>query len=470
MVAPRTTELARLRESTKIGDMSLRHLPILLVLVWVAVSCGPPQKLNVVIITLDTLRADRLGAYGYERNTSPHFDALAEKSVLFEDAYAQAVVTSPSHMSMMTGLRPHSHGVFKNGDRLQTEMPTLAERLAERGYQTGAFVSGTVLAEDLSDVSRGFEDFDAEFDTYRRGARATTTAARNWLQSLAPETPYFMFVHYYDTHGRYRATPERIARFRRDVPPRPIEVPVYQRKNKSEDEFHEDLEYYSDVYDAAIQQQDELFARLLRVIDRDRSIVVVLADHGESLGERLLKLDHGHYLFDEQTRIPLLLSAPGLEPRRVSGLVETSDLVPTLLDLLGIETTDEFDGRSLSASLRTGEASPRENAVTVASWSDGAIADRDYDLDKRYPVVSLVTDGKSRWKLIRYPGIQGPVEELFDLKVDGLEKLDVAEMQTDVVAELGARLDAKLPSFRHYERPPLGEELKSRLEALGYTD
>lgn len=450
--------------------MPLRHLSALFLLVLVAVSCGPAKQLNVVIITLDTLRADRLGAYGYERNTSPHFDALAGKSVLFENAYAQAVVTSPSHLSMMTGLRPHSHGVLNNGERIQTEMPTLAERLVERGYRTGAFVSGTVLSEDLSDVSRGFEEFDAEFDTWRRGARATTTAARNWLQSLAPETPYFVFVHYYDTHGRYRATPERIARFRRDVPPHPVEVPVYQRQLKPEGEFHDDLEYYSDVYDAAIQQQDESLARLLRIIDRDRSIVVVLADHGESLGERSLKLAHGHYLFDEQTRIPLLISAPRLEPRRVSGLVETSDLVPTLLDLLGIETTDEFDGRSLSESLRTGDVSPRENAVTVARVSDEALADRGYDLDMNYPVVSLVTNGESRWKLIRYPGTQAPIDELFDLASDVLEKTDVAKMRTDVVAELGARLDAELPAFELHERPPLGEELRKRLEALGYTE
>ncbi|MEE3332032.1 MAG: sulfatase [Myxococcota bacterium] len=450
--------------------MSSFKLSSAFLLLLVVASCGPPSQLNIVIVTLDTTRADRLGTYGYTRNTSPNFDALANDSIVFERAYSQSATTSPSHLSMMTGLRPQSHGVFNNGQRIRTEIPTLAERLSARGYRTAAFVSAAVLSERLSDVSRGFETFDANFPALRRGADSTTRAALAWLENLEPGSPHFLFVHYYDAHGPFRATEERIAEFRRNTQPIPVEVPPYQRRKAGEGLFHDDIEYYSDVYDAAIQQQDESVARLLGSIDKNRSIIIVLADHGESLGERIEKLDHGHYVYEEATRIPLLFHAPGLTPRRVTSPVETSDLVPTLLDWLGIPADDELDGVSLVKTLKTGAPSPRANALSFALVDPAALTDREYDLERGFPIASLVTSAHKRWKLIRYPGAQGPIDELFDLENDPLEKTDVAESHADVRDEIAAQLDLELIDFELYEHPPLSEELTSQLEALGYAE
>lgn len=438
-------------------------------------SCGKPRQLNVVIVTLDTTRADRLGAYGYERGTSPNFDALAAESAIFDRAYAQSVVTSPSHLSMMTGLRPHSHGTLFNGERLRTDLPTLAERLSGRGYRTGGFVSAVVLAPKLSDVSRGFEEFNADFPAYRRGAYDTTDAAIGWLDSLNVGEPYFLFVHYYDAHGPFRASEDRIASFRRDVAPRPVEVPLYQRRADKRGGYHDDLEYYSDAYDASIQQQDDAFARLLRRLDRDRTIIVVLADHGESIGERYVKINHGMYVTEEQTRIPLIIHVPGIEPGRSDELVETTDLVPSLLDWLGANESDatrnRLDGRSIALGAEGGRVPVRERALSIsAANSDAFPGGGTRNLDPRYPVVSLVAEAAPHWKLVRYPGLEAPTYELYRLDSDPLEADNLAAAEPELLSKLAAQLAADLPRLAEQGRSVLRPDVRAQLEALGYVE
>ena len=447
------------------GGVLRRCCVLLLLASLLAVSCGGQRRLNVVLVSLDTTRADRLGAYGYERETSPHFDALAEQSFLFERAYSQAVLTSPSHGSMLTGLRPHSHGSLSNGDRMRAEVPTLAEQLGKAGYESAAFVSSVVLAPQASDVSRGFDTFDANFPALRRGAWGTTVLAKRWLASLDPSAPYFLFVHYYDTHGPFRATEDLIAEFRRDVPPRPVTVPSYQVHDGQDD-----MEFYSDLYDASIRQQDALFGRLLRSVDLDRTIVVVIADHGESFDERHIKIDHGAYVYEEQTRIPMLVHVPGRKARRVEAMVETTDLLPSLLEWLGIPSTGALDGVSFVEPAESGEGGTRVYAVSIADAQNKAFEDRGYKLDSRYPVASILTEEAPFWKLNRYPGVDGPIYELFQLETDPMETVNLAIQEAAVRDDLVAKLLSEVPSLEEQKREALSPYIQRQLESLGYVE
>lgn len=447
------------------GVMLRRRWVFLLLVSLVVASCGGQRRLNVVLVSFDTTRADRLGAYGYERETSPNFDALAEESFLFERAYSQAVLTSPSHGSMLTGLRPHSHGSLSNGDRMRAGVPTLAERLGEEGYESAAFVSSVVLAPKSSDVSRGFDTFDANFPALRRSAWATTSLAKRWIASLDPSAPYFLFVHYYDTHGPFWAKEDLIAEFRRDVPARPVTVPRYQIRDGQND-----IEFYSDVYDAAIRQQDAFFGWLLRSVDLDRTIVVVIADHGESFDERHMKIDHGTYVYEEQTRIPMLVHVPGRKARRVEAMVETTDLFPSLLEWLGIPSVHAFDGVSFVEPAEAGGSGTRARAVSIALAQKEAFEDRGYKLDPRYPVVSILTEAAPFWKLIRYPGVDGPIYELFRLETDPMETVDLAVEEAAVRDELVENLLEEVPSLEEQQREVLNPGIRRQLESLGYVE
>ena len=446
-----------------------------------ALACGDARRLNLVVITLDTTRADHLGAYGYPRPTSPALDAFAEEAVVFDRAYSQSMHTSPSHLSMLTGLRPHSHGVIANGERIATDVPTLAEQLAAMGYRTGGFVSGWVLSRELSDVDRGFEVFDADFEHMRRGGWQTTDAALAWLRSLRPDEPYFLWVHLYDAHGPYRVGADDLAAFRRDVEPRPVRVPSYQRLADGNGGHHDDVEYYIDAYDAALSVQDRILARTLRHIDRDRSIVVILADHGETLDERTSALNHGAQLFEEQTRIPLLIRVPGLAPRRIDGFVETTDLVPTLGELMQLDVPAGLEGRSLVSMMHGAPEVVRRAAVSVAVPStndEAAIQGR--PLDERFPLVSLVeassggeSDAESVapiWKLIRYPTVGDPLFELYRVDDDPGERRDLAPSEPQRVAAMTQRLDVEIPQLTSTVRDELDEEQESQLRAIGYFE
>lgn len=217
----------------------------------------------------------------------------------------------------------------------------------------------------------------------RGGLRFLRSAGlRRWTQ-----VHRILFVHYYDTHGPFRATEDLIAEFRRDVPPRPVTVPSYQVHDGQND-----MEFYSDLYDASIRQQDALFGRLLRSVDLDRTIVVVIADHGESFDERHIKIDHGAYVYEEQTHIQMLVHVPGRKARRVEAMVETTDLLPSLLEWLGIPSTGALDGVSFVEPAESGEGGTRVYAVSIADAQNKAFEDRGYKLDSRYPVASILTE------------------------------------------------------------------------------
>jgi len=333
----------------------------------------PPTPPSVLLITIDTLRADHLGTYGYPRATSPEIDALAAQSVVFERAIAASASTVPSHASMMTGRYPREHSVgYSNGATRLVGGVTLAEALRSAGYQTAAFVSNQVLRKSVG-LDRGFDLYDADLtqsETNRgfveRVADATTSKALQWLAGAARDRPIFLWVHYQDPHGPYDPPLDHSRPFERtpapDEPALPIVgheglngIPAYQRIAGLDR-----LSQYRDRYAGEIHYADAATGRLVRAIDaaRPEMIIALTSDHGEAFGEHDRYLVHFWTSTPENAHVPFLLRAPGLAPERRRELVSHVDLLPTLLELAQLRPHFEVSGEALGPRLRAAEPLP----------------------------------------------------------------------------------------------------------------
>jgi arylsulfatase A-like enzyme/Tfp pilus assembly protein PilF len=293
------------------------------------VQCGPRsvEPVDLLVITLDTTRADRIGAYGYAAARTPVIDRLAANGVRFEHAFAPNPTTLPSHTSLFTGLYPPSHGVRANGRyTLEGTHATLAESLAAAGYRTAAFI-GAFPLDSRFGLDQGFGTYDDAVNprtktegrgTAERSAAQVTDSALAWLRGGSTvDDPVFLWVHYFDPHSPY-------------APPEPLQG-----------------------YDGEITLVDTQIGRLLGAIEKtrglDRTLIVLTADHGESLGDHGEKT-HGVFVYDATLRVPLVLTHPTLvgRPRVVDdAVVSLIDVVPTVLELLGVEIPAEVDGRHL---------------------------------------------------------------------------------------------------------------------------
>jgi len=433
---------------------------------WACGSDWRPAR-NLVFISLDTTRRDHLTNYGYPRATAPTVDGLARRSTVFENVYAQSTHTSPSHATMFTGVYPHLHGVRFNGDRLDHSRVTLAQILLQGGFRTGAFISGYTLRSDASDLNRGFEVYDSHFDGLRRDGRLTTDLALEWLRRREPSDRYFLFLHLFDAHGPYRPAGHYAHLFESPDPgPLLDRIPPYQVNVNARGELVRNLNAYVDAYDAMIRYADDQIARLLDEVDFDDTVIVVTADHGETLGERYHKLDHGAQLFDEQIRIPLILWEPRGSPRRIEVAVETTDLLPTLLELLGVAIPADLgcQGRSLVPLLRGRQLSARP-AVFSSADPEPHHGDRGYILDPKRRIHSV----RSRsWKLILYPGLAEDYIELYDLENDPAERHNVANEFPEVRAGYLQMLMEWLGSSGDAPRQEIAPEVRDRLRELGY--
>ncbi len=402
----------------------------------------PPGELagwNVLLVTLDTTRPDRLGCYGNDAIGTPHLDGLAADGVIFVDALATSPTTLPSHASILTGLLPHRHGARANGlFPLAEDHATLAELLAAGGYETAAFVSSFVLDARFG-LSQGFAVYDDDLETEagsrvapgergvrpaeRRGDR-TTDRALAWLRRSRP--PFLLWVHYYDPHADYEppaAWAERAA----------------------------------NPYDGEIAFVDAQLGRLLTALDTqglaDRTLVLVVADHGEALGDHG-ELTHGLLLHEATLRVPLLMRA-GASWRglRVDRPVSQVDLAPTVLSLLGIPVPPGLDGLDL-----TREPSPQARAL-VAESVQGLV-------EYGWAPLATLRAGTRKY-------IHGPRPELYDLAADPLELHDRAAAERQATATLRSRLEAAyagdLDAALSPEPPAeLDPDTAARLEALGY--
>jgi arylsulfatase A-like enzyme len=387
-----------------------------------------PQRSSLVIVTLDTTRADRLPAYGFAGVATPTIDELVSRGAAFDEAVSVAPLTLPAHTSLFTGLYPPHHGVRDNAGRaVDRSHPTLAEILHDRGFRTAAFVGSTILNADRG-LSRGFDVYD---DGHRDGTPAparrpgseVVDRARAWIDGLGGE-PFLLWVHLYDVHASQA-------------------LPIEFRRT------------YGDRYEGGIAYADAQIGRLFDALrlrgQLSKAIIVVAGDHGESLGEHGEK-EHGVFLYDSTLRVPLILCAPGVAARRVAGLTSLVDIVPTVLSLLGIATPARLDGISLVAALRSGRVSDR--AIYAESL---------YAAHFGWGALRMLRDG-------RFKFIEAPRPELYDLETDPTEAHNLANERLATAAALHRELqamNASVSAQTDISQLPL-DRLRA-LEALGYV-
>lgn len=396
-------------------------------------ATAAPAAPNLVVITLDTTRADHLGAWGWAHARTPNLDALAARGTRFARCDSAAPVTLPSHSTIFTGLLPPRHRVRDNGTfALTSDTRTLAEHVAAAGYDTAAVVSAVVLARrhGLDQGFRIYEDdlgtgYAAGTEVAERQADVTTAVALSTLAKLKP--PYLLWVHYYDPHEEYRP-PSRFAD-RATGPHR--------------------------LYDGEISFVDEQLGLLLAKLPPN-TIVAVVGDHGEMLGEHG-ETSHGLLLFAGARRVPLLFAGPGVPTGRVVDcLTRTSDVTPSLLSLAGLTPPAGLDGRSLFP------LAPEARCDRV-SYSESFLP---YFAYRWYPLRAL-SDGLTLY-------LQAPKPALFDLSADPGEQRDLASTQPATARSWGERLRALLASSgesieaRVQPQNLLTADQRKQLEALGY--
>jgi len=437
-------------------------IPLLLICSLVPLwSCGdsekepaPAERCNVLFITLDTVRADRLGCYGCADAETPTLDRLAQKGVLFEQAMTPVPITLPSHTTMMTGLLPPEHGVRENDDlSLGSGVPTMAELFKAARYETGAFIAAFVL-DAVFGLERGFDTYDddlgrAESSSDRRldkerPADKVVDAALAWLEEKK-SAPFFCWVHLFDAHAPY-------------TPPAPFDTRFAGRPYEGEIAFID-------------SQIERLVDWLAQSGVTDRTLIVIAGDHGEGMGDHG-ELRHSVFLYDATMRVPVIFSLPGIfaEGIRVSEPVGLADLLPTIIAAVGLEEPAEpLRGESLLAALRGPDGPDRDPNRDQATG--GSIKPRAQYGESNYPfdyygwspLRSLTT---SQWKYIRAPS-----PELYDKTSDRAESLNLADQRKDVVNDLDRRLTRmeKAMLQRETEQLNLSDAQRKRLAALGYT-
>jgi choline-sulfatase len=420
-------------------------------------SASPPQA-SVVIYLIDALRADRLGAYGNERPISPRIDDFARRAILFERAWAQSSWTKSAVASIFTGVWPPKHGANRRSDVLPDEAQTLAEILRANGYWTGALSANPNIVEAFG--------FDQGFELFRffdRG-RNRSTALQEELEEIMDRPagrPFFLYLHTVDPHSPY-------------APPSPFRerfAPGIDDPNLGRNQTLFDLEAgrieatermvtdLSALYQAEIAANDDSFGLLLDLLRRrhleEDTVVVLMSDHGEEFNDHG-GWTHGKQLYSESLAIPLIIRFPGLAAgRRVATQVQQIDLLPTLLDYLGIEAPPGLEGRSLLPLIAEGAASPPMRPLFSYLRLAGA------------PRATVMA---SDWKLIeRYP--RGHAQRwLYNLREDPLERVNRATENPRQAEALAALLAAKLAEPMTGEAPPaeIDDALRQELEALGY--
>jgi choline-sulfatase len=396
---------------------------------WRATRHPGPAR-NVVIVTLDTTRADRLTPYGLMDASMPAFERLAREGVVFDQATSVAPLTLPAHCSLFTGLLPPSHGVRDNADSpLAAEHATLAEVLAGKGFRTAAIVGSEVLHPDRG-LLQGFEFYrnavpieGTPAHPRQRPGDHVMKDAIAWLDSVR-RSRFFLWVHLYDPHRPYD-------------PPEPFRS------------------LHGDPYIGEIAFADAQIGRLLEALDthrlREKTIVIVTGDHGESLGEHGER-DHGIFLYESVLRVPLIVRAPGVPATRIGTVVRLTDVFPTILDLLYLPARPG-DGQSLR-SLMSG----REHTADLEAYSESLYPQR-----FGWSPLRALRDG--RFKLI-----DAPRRELYDLERDPFEQhnlYDDRRQLGEVMARrLAALAGASAPVDRRAVTPA---DVRQRLASLGYA-
>jgi choline-sulfatase len=395
-------------------------------------ASGPYSEASVVLVSIDTLRSDRLAAYGYTKGRTPALDALARDGIVFDSVWSHCPLTLPAHASMFTGLLPPHHGVRDNmGFTLEAGRRTLATRFKAAGLATGGAVSAYVLRRSTG-IAQGFDLYDDALVVdssveslgaqQRDGAVATEVLGR-WIEDQGGRR-FFAFLHLYEPHTPYAPPPQ-----------------------------HRDL---ADPYDGEVAYADELVGRLVaRLRSRgllDRVILAVTADHGEGLldhGEQ----EHGYFLYREALQVPLVLRLPRAAGAgsRASGLVQQVDLAPTLLDLAGLPH-DGMDGVSQRAALDTGKAASR------------SVYSETYFPRYHFGWSELLSVTEERYRYVR-----APRPELYDRREDAAEKTNLAGGRASTVAAMDQWLEREVKPGEAARPAAVPDETREALQALGYV-
>jgi arylsulfatase A-like enzyme/Tfp pilus assembly protein PilF len=427
-----------------------RLLGVLALTGLVALGCGSREPdLNVLILSLDTTRADRFGAYGLAEARTPNFDRFStERAVRFERAMTAVPVTFPSHSTIMTGTYPVFHGVHDNDYyRLDDRVTTLAEILGEKGFSTAAFLAAYPLDSQVN-LSQGFDLYDDDFQEdwtplelrgrtplafgfLERKSNQVNLAVERWLERQGGEQ-FFLWVHYFDPHQPYDAAPPY------------------------------DSQFPGSPYDAEIAFMDENFGNLLAMLEErellERTVVVIVGDHGEAMRQHG-EPTHASYIYDSTMNVPLWVAAPnvGSPGTSVPAVVRTIDIAPTVLDLLGMEPTEDMQGKSLRPLLEE----------PARSWNEPALIESYYTQFQFgwAPLRGLIDDG---WKYI-----EGPMPELYDLSSDPEEVTNLLGQNPEKGAAMADRLHRLWGRMSANDQgrsavTTRDDETQRKLAALGY--
>ena len=443
----------------------------------------PPAALdhagpNVLVISVDTLRSDALEPYGAAIET-PTASRLAREGTLFEQAVATAPLTEPSHLAMLSGLEPVSSGVVSNGTAFGEQPALVPHAFQAAGYATGGFVAGFPLHGRWG-WTQGFDVYDDDFGSMpglhrlsivkawdqltlpahtlrERPGDAVLARAQQWLGRVEQDR-WFLWLHLFDPHGPYEAPPPFAPTSAPPTDGEPLELPAYWPPPHR---AITDLGWIQSAYEGEVRYVDHLLGKLMDQLEQagvlDDTLVLLVADHGESLTEHDYLFDHGDYLYDASLRVPLIARLPGtvLAGQRVPCQVSTVDVAPTLLALAGLDDGVARDGRSLLSVLAGATCSEGDMLSTT-------VAGRMVEV----PPVDHALRGHGR-KLIQHE--QGGVE-LFDLRADPGETRELSASEPQQARALGLVLEARLEGQAEIQAPSQDEGTQDALRALGYIE
>lgn len=396
---------------------------------------APGEHWNVVLISIDTLRADHLGAYGFRPSVSPGLDALARESVLFENAYTPVPLTLPSHTSLFTGLYPNRHGIHDNGETLPPSVHTVAESFTAGGYETAAFIGSFILDRRFG-LSRGFGEYAGSFDLRKhagddpgavqiRGDRVESEA-EDWMKKPHAR-PFFLFLHFYDLHG-------------------PFLMPSAWREH-----------YLSDPYDGELAFVDTLIGRFRTSLDAaglaGKTLLVVTADHGEGLGDHG-ENNHGFFVYHSTTHIPLIIRFPDgrAAGKKIEQVVRLIDVAPTVLSATGLPPMRNADGVSLLAAIDSG------GKLDLSAYSETV-----------YPYRHFHSTPLMAWTTPDYSFIQAPRQELYSTRADSAQTRNIATENPQLAAAFREKVRPFAEGLRNFiMSPPASPETLARLRSLGY--
>lgn len=442
-----------------------------------------PARPSILLITLDTTRADHTSAYGYARPTTPRLEELVKRGIRFDAAYAPMATTLPSHATMFTALLPRSHGTLKNGIVVDGRLPMLAEVLAKNGYRTAAFLSSFVVAERFG-LARGFGTYDDDFekgqckwdvgrwegheitDDFCRRGNLTRARSEKWLEAngyLGPEPkpgseaaqapPFFLWLHFFDAHNPYDPPAEQRALFP------PLGGPP--------SDLDRDIAAYDAEIHFADQEMGKLLDRLAAAGHLDDTLVIVAGDHGEGLMQHGWML-HGLQIYEEAVRVPFVVRWPAKLPvgKKIAEPVQLADLMPTVLELAGLampQMERKPDGQSVAAALRGNTKLDSRRAVLLQRRSYARGWERGVAMKGEKHAVRV-----GSWKYIEAKDEN--TFELYDLASDPGEKRNVFADKPEERASLASTLQGWLSSPLTSTAPRgVSEEDARRLEALGYV-